>query len=147
MNCTEVVVHKSKCAHHLATQYIETMHYCCFLAQILWLRQILHSAVLWTAMASSADKSAGEENTVIVYYNVGWQLSRFNQIKKHEKTLRADLQDAIEKMEADVILLCECGEIEQGLPQKEWLEMVRACNVVCVRALARAPFTATLFFR
>ena len=67
MNCTEVVVHKSKCAHHLATQYIETMHYCCFLAQSFWLRHILHSAVLWTPIfkmlgrlteASSAGKSA-----------------------------------------------------------------------------------------
>ena len=76
-------------------------------------------------MASSADKSAGEQNTVIVYYNIGWMRNRFNQKKRHKKTLRADLQDAIEKMEADVILLCECGEIEQGLPRKEWLEMVR----------------------
>ena len=77
------------------------------------------------AWASSADKSAGEATLVIAFYNIGWMTSRFNQIKKHKKTLSADLRDAIDKHEADMIFLCECGEVGKGLAEEQWLEMLR----------------------
>ena len=60
MNCTEVVVYKSKCVHHLAAYYIETAahilkrdclahcHVVMRIMQPFWLR--VHSAGLRTAI-------------------------------------------------------------------------------------------------
>ena len=74
-------------------------HYAAVLAQIAFRRAVGSHLIMTSklAWASSADKSAGEATTVIAFYNIGWQQSRFNQIKRHEKTLAADLQEAIDK--------------------------------------------------
>ena len=63
---------------------------------------------------------------VFVWYNIGWMRSRFNKLQKHEATLKADLLEAVEQKVADVILLCECGEVGAGLGE-EWLNVVRRC--------------------
>ena len=78
--------------------------------------------------SSSAAKPAMSESSaeipamygVFVWYNIGWVRSRFNKLQKHEATLKSDLLEAVEKKVADVILLCECGEIGVGLGE-EWL--------------------------
>ena len=63
---------------------------------------------------------------MLVWYNIGWLDTRFKKLKRHEETLGKDLWEAVGTKVADMILLCECGEIGVGLP-KEWLEVVRRC--------------------
>ena len=63
---------------------------------------------------------------MFVWYNIGWLSTRFKTRKKHAQTLSKDLWEARETMAADVILLCECGEIDDGLGE-EFLEVVRRC--------------------
>ena len=80
------------------------------------------------AQPAMSESSAAKPAThgVFVWYNIGWLNSRFNNLTRHEATLRKDLWEAIETKVADVIFLCECGEIGDGLG-KEWLEVVRRC--------------------
>ena len=63
---------------------------------------------------------------MLAWYNIGWLDTRFKKLKRHEETLHKDLWEAVDTNGADVILLCECGEIGVGLP-KEWLKVVRRC--------------------
>ena len=66
---------------------------------------------------------------VIAFYNITWTNSRFNQKEKHELTLAADIQAALHEFSADVLLLSECGEVDVGLIEKEWLPMLdRICG-------------------
>ena len=93
----------------------------------------------WGNASSSSAAQPAKHGTIICFYNIGWAGSRFNNAAKHVKTLTADLQTATEQLEADAIFLSECGEIEEGLPQKAWLEMLRGicgpgfviCSVIC----------------
>ena len=73
---------------------------------------------------SSAEKPATDG--VFVWYNIGWLSTRFKNLKRHEETLGMDLWEATVTKAADVILLCECGEIDDGLGE-EFLEVVRRC--------------------
>ena len=73
---------------------------------------------------SSAEKPA--TYGVFVWYNIGWLSTRFQTLKKHEETLGMDLWEATVTKAADVILLCECGDIDDGLGE-EFLEVVRRC--------------------
>ena len=73
---------------------------------------------------SSAEKPA--TYGVFAWYNIGWLSTRFNKLQRHAETLRTDLLEAIETKNADVILLCECGEIGVGLGE-DWLNVVRRC--------------------
>jgi len=74
-------------------------------------------------------RCANPVKCVIAFYNIGWTTSRFNRLQQHERTLTADLRTALAHMMADVVLLCECGEIEEGLPREEWLAMLgRICG-------------------
>ena len=63
---------------------------------------------------------------VFAWYNIGWQTNRFNKLNKHEETLTRDLWEALEEKSADVVLLCECGEIGVGLGEP-WIMLVRRC--------------------
>ncbi|CAE8598828.1 unnamed protein product [Polarella glacialis] len=62
---------------------------------------------------------------VFAWYNVGWMNTRFNQLHRHEATLTADLRSAVEEYHADVVLLCDCGEIAHGLGEQRWPEKIR----------------------
>ena len=44
--------------------------------------------------------------------------------ESHEKSLAEDLDVALKSHKADVVLLSECGEIEEGLIEKLWLPLV-----------------------
>ena len=66
-----------------------------------------------------------EQQVVIAFYNIGWMSTRLNNLKKHSATLNEDLREAIDDMDADVICLCECGEIGIGLDPTKWLEAIR----------------------
>ena len=61
---------------------------------------------------------------VFSWYNIGWQKTRFNQIKRHEADLKADLYEALEEKACDVVFLVECGEIGIGLGS-QWVNLVR----------------------
>ena len=86
--------------------------------------------------ASSADKPARIQFTaashpdhcVIAFYNITWDNGRLTgrDHKQHEKTLAADLHVALDVYKADVVLLCGCGKIEEGLIEKPWLKLVRS---------------------
>ena len=74
----------------------------------------------------SAAKPAND-HCVVAFYNITWDngcLTGKNR-KKHEKSLAADLDVALKSYKADVVLLSECGEIEEGLIEKQWLPLVR----------------------
>ena len=43
----------------------------------------------------------------------------------HEQSLTEDLDVALTSHKADVVLLSECGEIEEGLIEKLWMPLVR----------------------
>ena len=58
---------------------------------------------------SSAEKLA--TYGVFAWYNIGWQSWRFSQLRRQNQTLTKDLWGAFEDKTADVLLLCECGEI------------------------------------
>ena len=62
---------------------------------------------------------------VFVWYNIGWQRSRFNNLQKHEQELSQDLNQAINDYTPSGIFLSECGEIEEGLPNVEWMALLR----------------------
>ena len=62
---------------------------------------------------------------VFVWYNIGWTRSRFNRLQRHEDTLSQDLNQAIRGFAPSGIFLSECGEIEEGLPNEEWMALLR----------------------
>ena len=77
-------------------------------------------------LLSNAEKLA-TVHLVVASYNITWDNGRLRGGKRrqHERTLEEDLRTAIESFHADVVLLQECGEIEQGLDVKPWLALVR----------------------
>ena len=48
------------------------------------------------------------------------------RLNKHEDTLQRDLTEALGAKSADVVLLCECGDIGRGLGT-DWVEIVTRC--------------------
>ena len=60
------------------------------------------------AQPAMSESSAAQPPTyaVIAWCNVGWQSTRFNQLKRHEQTLHKDLWEAVGKEVAGVIMLC-----------------------------------------
>ena len=71
---------------------------------------------------------------VVVFYNIGWTTGRLTGKRKahHEATLSEDLKAAMHDYQADVICLCECGEIEIGLDVSQWILMLqRICGEDC----------------
>ena len=95
----------------------------------------------WSAPPSTASKSesaAGSaplcsaakpanDHCLIAFYNIAWDNGKLTgkYREKHEKSLTEDLDVALKSYKADVVLLSECGEIEEGLVQKLWLPLVR----------------------
>ena len=75
---------------------------------------------------SSAAKPAKLEHFVVASYNIGWSKQRLDGKKwrKHWDALSKDLRAAMDVHGADLILLCECGEIDEGLGQ-DFEKMVR----------------------
>ena len=72
-------------------------------------------------------QSMASMHSVFAWYNIGWHQSRFNQERRHERTMAQDHHKAIDEHNADVILLSECGEIGIGLPEDRWLALLRRC--------------------
>ena len=62
---------------------------------------------------------------VFAWYNIGWMKSRFNNLEKHVKTFKADMDAAIANFNPAGFFLCECGVIEEGLPWDTWREVLR----------------------
>ena len=81
--------------------------------------QAARGSASWSSAAQPA-----KDGALICFYNIGWIDNRFNNLAKHTATLKADLLTATEELCADAIFLLECGEIEKGLPKKEWLDML-----------------------
>ena len=48
---------------------------------------------------------------------IAWDKYRFNNIHKHEETLATDIRIALADFDADLVLLSECGEIDEGLDE------------------------------
>ena len=83
--------------------------------------------------ASSAGSSAAKpakDHCFVAFYNITWDNGRLTgkNREKHEKSLTEDLDVALKLYKADVVLLSECGEIEEGLIGKLWLPLV--CKIV-----------------
>ena len=74
----------------------------------------------------SAAKPAND-HCLVAFYNITWDNERLTgkNREKHEKSLAEDLDVALKWYKADVVLLSECGEIEEGLSEKLWLPLVR----------------------
>ena len=91
----------------------------------------------WSAPPSTASKSesaagsaplcSAAKRSTIAFYNIAWDNENLTgqYREKHEKSLTEDLDVALKSYKADVVLLSECGEIEEGLVQKLWLPLVR----------------------
>ena len=62
---------------------------------------------------------------VFAWYDIGWVRQRFNHVARHEATLYEDLQRAIRRYDPAGIFLCECGESGEGLPEQEWMALLR----------------------
>ena len=60
------------------------------------------------AKPAMSESSAEQPATygVFVWYNIGWQSSRFNRLRRNEETLTRGLWEALEEKTADVVLLC-----------------------------------------
>ena len=67
---------------------------------------------------------------VVAWYNITWPVGKVEGKGHagHERKLEADLKYAFTVLEADIVLLSECGEIEIGLPQKKWAAIM---NRIC----------------
>ena len=68
-------------------------------------------------MATSSVEKPSGDITVIAFYDITWQKSRFTgkQVDRHKATLREDLLAGFQKHHVDVMLLSECGVVEEGL--------------------------------
>ena len=55
---------------------------------------------------------------VLASYCIGWQTSHLHsrRSQRHEQNLTDDIRQAIGRFDADIILLSECGTINEGLP-------------------------------
>ena len=55
---------------------------------------------------------------VLASYCIGWQkqILHSRRLQRHEQDLTNDIRQAIERFDADIILLSECGTITEGLP-------------------------------
>ena len=55
---------------------------------------------------------------VLASYCIGWQTSFLHsrRSQRHEQNLTNDIRQAIGRFDADIILLSECGTINEGLP-------------------------------
>ena len=55
---------------------------------------------------------------VLASYCIGWQTSQLHgrRSQRHEQNLTDDIRQAIGRFDADIILLSECGTINEGLP-------------------------------
>ena len=74
---------------------------------------------------SGVDKPAKDPGDLVVaWYNITWERGQINSAR-YERLLQRDLQFAFRVIEADIVLLSECGEIDEGLPEKRWLAMLR----------------------
>ena len=58
---------------------------------------------------------------IFAFYNIGWQNSRLNQLRKHSQSFKRDLRAAMGFQGVDVLLLFECGEPGEGL-DPPWLK-------------------------
>ena len=76
-----------------------------------------------TMSAISAAKP--DMTCLFAFYNITWSNSRFNKPKKHERTPAADIRAALDEYNTDVLLLSECGKVDQGLAANLWLPMLR----------------------
>ena len=76
--------------------------------------------------AGSAAKPASD-HCLIAFYNIRWDNGRLNgkDSQKHEEVLGEDINVALRDYHADILLLCECGEIAQGLEHNLWVRLVR----------------------
>ena len=83
-------------------------------------------ATVSTVTAAKSGASSAEKPGVFAWHSIGWQISRFNKLTKHELVLQKDLLVALENKSADVVMLCECGEIGTGLGPA-WEDVVRRC--------------------
>ena len=65
---------------------------------------------------SSVGKPPGHV-AVLGFYNITWQKSRFSgkALAKHKRALGEDLLAGIQQHNVDVMLLSECGVIEEGV--------------------------------
>ena len=79
-----------------------------------------------SSAGSSAVKPA-KDHCLVAFYNTTWHNGRLTgkNCEKHEKSLTEDLDVALKLYKADVVLLSECGEIEEGLIEELWLPLVR----------------------
>ena len=68
-------------------------------------------------MASSSGGKPPDDFAVIAFYNLTWQKSRLTgkRIGKHKATLREDLLAGFQQHHVDVMLLSECGVVEEGM--------------------------------
>ena len=68
-------------------------------------------------MASSSVGKPPDDFAVIAFYNLTWQKSRLTgkRIGKHKATLREDLLAGFQQHHVDVMLLSECGVVEEGM--------------------------------
>ena len=87
-----------------------------------YIQEVLSNAEL----LSNAEKLATVD-LVVASYNITWDNGRlsFGHWHQHVLNLEADLRTAIDIYHADLVLLQECGEIEQGLDAKPWLSLLR----------------------
>ena len=73
--------------------------------------------------SSSADKP--DMTCMFAFYDITWDERRFNRQEIHEATLGADIRVALNVFNIDVLLLSECGEVDEGLTPNLWLPMIR----------------------
>ena len=77
-----------------------------------------NTTVVALAMPSSSTPKPAKIHFVVAFYDISWDNARFRRAAHHEKTLAKDIKKALESFDADVVLLCECGEVGTGLDRK-----------------------------
>ena len=91
----------------------------------------VHGSIVKPAHDSVGKPVHNPCDMVVAWYNITWVSGNMtgNNRKRHEKQLKADLLYAFAMLDVDLLLLCECGEIGIGLPQKVWAAiMTRICG-------------------
>ena len=68
-------------------------------------------------MTSRSVGKPPDDFAVIAFYNLTWQKSRLTgkRIREHKATLREDLLAGFQQHHVDVMLLSECGVVEEGM--------------------------------
>ena len=64
---------------------------------------------------------------LLAFYNITWESGKLEgrNRAKHLETLRADLGCALLNFHADAVMLSECGEVDIGLEQHNWIAIIQ----------------------